>query len=530
MKKILYFVAIAMTVLVASCKKESVNAPEIGENQFMAIIDNGVAQNAPVVGDGMTTKTRIDGLNVYWNAGDEITINGTTCTTSMSGNQVLFTASAAITAQTTGSAYEAYYGCTAGNMPATQVFDIDDTKFPMYAASSDKNLVFHNICGLLKVTIPAGITATSVEVSADQQLNGSFTINTTDASKPYAQMNGTTVTDDMKKITVNPKAEETFAAGSDVYVAIPQGEYTNMTLKIYGTTETISRTQNSFTVDVNKIYGVSIAPVVVPEDAFCFTVGANGSTITLSATASAPAVSLEYFVEDTWGWNTYTVGNNIVVPANKKLYFRGGTNNNNKFATSVTDAKKGTVTYYNYFTSTENVTVSGNIMYLLRGDGLKSSFALSNESAFSNLFNGMTTLTDASGLILPNSTVTFCYKEMFKDCSNLTAAPELIASTLSDECYAGLFMNCSSLGIVVMLATNTATAYDGIKTTLYDAMVSDMVKMLSGAGSESAVQTKVIYVYNSEIKDGLLQANNVDDMDFMRMNTNNWAFKVNPQP
>ena len=39
----------------------------------------------------------------------------------------------------------------------------------------------------------------------------------------------------------------------------------------------------------------------------------------------------------------------------------------------------------------------------------------------------------------------YCYEYMFKDCTSLTTAPELPATTLSNNCYRGMFNGCTSL-------------------------------------------------------------------------------------
>lgn len=39
----------------------------------------------------------------------------------------------------------------------------------------------------------------------------------------------------------------------------------------------------------------------------------------------------------------------------------------------------------------------------------------------------------------------YCYVNMFRDCTSLTQAPELPATTLVDECYSQMFLGCTSL-------------------------------------------------------------------------------------
>ena len=43
---------------------------------------------------------------------------------------------------------------------------------------------------------------------------------------------------------------------------------------------------------------------------------------------------------------------------------------------------------------------------------------------------------------------TYCYREMFSNCSSLITSPELPATALTDSCYLSMFYNCSSLTTV----------------------------------------------------------------------------------
>jgi hypothetical protein len=48
---------------------------------------------------------------------------------------------------------------------------------------------------------------------------------------------------------------------------------------------------------------------------------------------------------------------------------------------------------------------------------------------------------------------------MFKDCTSLTTAPELPATTLMDHCYREMFNGCKKLNYIKMLATNISASY-----------------------------------------------------------------------
>ena len=92
--------------------------------------------------------------------------------------------------------------------------------------------------------------------------------------------------------------------------------------------------------------------------------------------------------------------------------------------------------------------VYGNIMSLVDEENFATATTLSADSTFRDLFNGNTTLTDASGLLLPATQLalaTSCYYSMFEGCTALTTAPALPATQLAGSCYYGMFYGCSAL-------------------------------------------------------------------------------------
>ena len=60
------------------------------------------------------------------------------------------------------------------------------------------------------------------------------------------------------------------------------------------------------------------------------------------------------------------------------------------------------------------------------------------------MFCNCTSLTTAPDL--PATTLAkYCYQAMFSACTSLTITPELPATTLADGCYNNMFSNCTSL-------------------------------------------------------------------------------------
>ena len=92
---------------------------------------------------------------------------------------------------------------------------------------------------------------------------------------------------------------------------------------------------------------------------------------------------------------------------------------------------------YKNFVMTGSIAASGNIMSLLNFSDTLTDYA------FYCMFNNCTSLTTAPEL--PATTLASnCYQQMFGGTS-LTTAPELPATTLKWYCYYGMFMSCTSL-------------------------------------------------------------------------------------
>ena len=140
--------------------------------------------------------------------------------------------------------------------------------------------------------------------------------------------------------------------------------------------------------------------------------------------------------------NTISGNIEINVAAGDKVQFYGdGTNITNYYGTCITDGTAGCIAY-------------GNIMSLVDEENYATATTLQTY-AFTELFNGNTTLTDASGLLLPATTLAErCYFAIFNGCTGLTTAPALPADKLATGCYGKMFSGCTSLASVVCLATD----------------------------------------------------------------------------
>ena len=142
---------------------------------------------------------------------------------------------------------------------------------------------------------------------------------------------------------------------------------------------------------------------------------------------------------------TMSESTTIDVAAGDKVAFYGkGTEITSYSGTNITGSGDG-------FTC----KVYGNIMSLVDEENFATATTLSANYTFNSLFYDFTTLTDASGLLLPATTLAkYCYRQMFQGCTALTTAPELPATELAQYCYYQMFRDCSKLATVTCLATS----------------------------------------------------------------------------
>lgn len=139
-----------------------------------------------------------------------------------------------------------------------------------------------------------------------------------------------------------------------------------------------------------------------------------------------------YYSTDTANW--YEWGGSAV--SGTKIYLAGSGN------TKVT----GTLdTSYAWTLTGSNIACSGNIETLLDWETVAAGEHPSMAYAcYHCMFYNCTGLTTAPEL--PATTLAeVCYAHMFYGCTGLTAAPALLATTLEYRCYAEMFWGCTSL-------------------------------------------------------------------------------------
>ena len=197
------------------------------------------------------------------------------------------------------------------------------------------------------------------------------------------------------------------------------------------------------------------ADVEKPGDALYFINMNEGESTVKLVINGELQTDYEYYKSSIIGWEKYTAGDVITLAnRNDKVYFRGSRSQQD---------------FVNYvqFNLTGKLSAGGNINSLLSPDESVyknitdyTTFETANGQTFYKLFFNQTSLYDASLLKLnTHNPATYCYSNMFSDCTSLTQAPELSATILNDHCYDYMFSGCTSLVQAPELPATQLTEY-----------------------------------------------------------------------
>ena len=174
----------------------------------------------------------------------------------------------------------------------------------------------------------------------------------------------------------------------------------------------------------------------------------NEFTLTKSRSYGGWDGTLEYFASDeTWTtWNGVDILSAVYNGSEYVLYMRGI--GNSVIANGAAWYLAGT-----------DIKCIGNIENLLDYTTVESgNHPIMGVDCYREMFSNCTSLTQAPDL--PATTLAEgCYWSMFSDCTGLTQAPTLPATTLAHSCYRNMFQMCTSLTQVPDLPATTLTEY-----------------------------------------------------------------------
>lgn len=181
-----------------------------------------------------------------------------------------------------------------------------------------------------------------------------------------------------------------------------------------------------------------LAQAGTPTDCIVFTGESSDFTLAVGSYGAKEWDGTVEYSTDRTTWVTWD--GTAISSSNKKLYLRGS--GNTTFYTSngarfVLSAKAG---------------CSGNLNTLLEYSNPPTVLSASNCYAY--MFLNCTNLTEAPS-ILATTLASYCCIQMFYGCTSLTTAPALPATTLASYCYAYMFGECTSLTTAPALPATT---------------------------------------------------------------------------
>ena len=226
---------------------------------------------------------------------------------------------------------------------------------------------------------------------------------------------------------------------------------------------------------VFRHYGYEAPAVVIPD--LCFTAEKAGSTVAMAVNGTpTKGQAFEYSTDGT-NWSVFIPGTTTITLANVgyKVYFRGDN----------TTVSESSSIYYKFVMSGK-IAASGNIMSLL--DKTCQSTTIANNFCYYRMFQDCTSLTTAPAL--PATTLAIqCYQYMFYGCTSLTTAPALPATTLASYCYQCMFENCTSLTTAPALPATTL-AY-----RCYQFMFQDCTSLTTAPALPATTLAQYCYSY-----------------------------------
>ena len=214
----------------------------------------------------------------------------------------------------TGSTFSAYYPAdlydgTTATLPATQDYEAGKiSNLPMYAESTDHNLTFKNLCGVLAITVNSSdfSSVNSIEVKSDKQMNGAFTAS---ADGTLAFTSKTLEAAD-KMVTLNFASAKTISSSETFYIAVPANAAHNFIIKVTGNSKTkamATKAASGINVERNTIYSITFSENAIQ----LWADGPYFATCNLGATNPGDYGNYyawgETTTKSTYNWSTYTL-------------------------------------------------------------------------------------------------------------------------------------------------------------------------------------------------------------------------------
>lgn len=234
MKSKLFFAVAALCCVSCESFLETELAPADGSTEVFS----ATVEVAPITRTTLSGYLNSDGSHsLYWVAGDQISISdGTETALFTTEDDYSTTAEFVCTSgkiSNTAGDYVAFYpsflNSTNMVLPADQNYvDSNVENFPIMAVSTDKNLAFKNLCGIVRFSLKSEVTGqiqvSSISLSADMGMSGPFTVGADGA----AMVKGT----DGVVLNCDEPVSLYTTSATDFNLIVPQGDYMPLRVKI----------------------------------------------------------------------------------------------------------------------------------------------------------------------------------------------------------------------------------------------------------------------------------------------------------
>ena len=190
-------------------------------------------------------------------------------------------------------------------------------------------------------------------------------------------------------------------------------------------------------------------------------------------------------------WNDYTSGTEIELNPTDRVYIKSDYVLNDS----------GTPKFHFTNANGTRLRARGNIASLIYGTGDEyiTKYTIATQYCYKSMFDNCTSLTQAPEL--PATTLASnCYNSMFSGCTGLTQAPELPATTLADYCYRFMFNGCASLTQAPELPATTLADY------CYDSMFQHCISLTQAPNLPATTLAQSCYIMMFRGCTGLTQA------------------------
>lgn len=232
-----FFFAIAAILVFASCEG-------INEMETVVELEDPAEVFTATTESGFMTRTSLSGYtdeqgrySLYWKAGDAISISdgvdAAVYTTEDNNTSAAEFSRSEGRINNRAAQYTAFYpsSITLDNMvlPASQNFVSNNVEcFPMQAVSANKELSFKNLCGIIRFSLKSEesgqVNISSISLSADKGLSGSFTVDDDNAA---------VVSGSDGVVLKCAEARALYAtSATDFNIVVPKGEYNPLKVKI----------------------------------------------------------------------------------------------------------------------------------------------------------------------------------------------------------------------------------------------------------------------------------------------------------